>query len=204
MIKKLTIATRALTYSAITVGALFLYSSENGYSNKKEPIKTENTNDYTNLLTAAFGTLGILCGLGAVCTNKILKDKKHLESEAAKYNISVNMYRSMTEPEYGKGNDICRMPLSYKLSKYDNEKVLSILSKVEKRIDDYKNEYPQLKVLDKNEEKMLRQCIAKLREKASENKEITYIDEYVLRNITTSNKEFPCAFYEGLDEYFES
>ncbi len=216
MVRNLTTATRALAVATIVSGGLFANSIVKNCSNKQEQVQTEQTESH-NIPWSELGWGAAFLALSGATI--VTNEKRHIASQAAKYNIPVDMYRRLTKADYGQmgecmfgrpSNIASGWPL---LEEGESEIVLSGLSKIENRIDGYRNKYPQLNILNDNQEKKLRECIEKLRNKINSDGKLKYDGYYndlydniyydAILSITKSNKNFPNAFNTGLDKYFK-
>lgn len=207
MIGKLTAKTSVLAIATIAAGALCVNSMKDNNLKEENQVQTEQTENPQNReipMPWVYGTLSALGLLGTIRSGKKLQYEKHVQSKADEYNISVDMYKKLTNLKYGAEGDVHDVypePITLGLELYAEggtyNEILYRLSRLEERIEKYKNEYPQLNILNDNQEKELKECIAELRSKANNKERITDEDIEKLTYLITHNinQDFPLAFY---------
>ena len=175
MIGKLTAKTSALAIATIAAGALCVNSMKDNNLKEENQVQTEQTENPQNReipMPWVYGTLSALGLLGTIRSGKKLQYEKHVKSEAAKYNIPVDVYKNLTELDDG----FCTLYCEPGLGISDANNPQNELLNIEDAIDYYKNEY-NLNVFDEVDEANLREFIVKLRNKIDNNEKITADDE---------------------------
>ena len=164
MIGKLTAKTSALAIATIAAGALCVNSMKDNNLKEENQVQTEQTENPQNReipMPWVYGTLSALGLLGTIRSGKKLQYEKHVKSEAAKYNMSVDMYKHLTNLKYGRAGGVHYVypePITWGLELYaeDNSynEIFHRLSWIEKKIDEYK-EYPEANILNKEQERII-------------------------------------------------